>query len=365
MPDTIVSSNRTALVVLATLAVLVGMIPYALFVGLEIYLPLFALIVAPTTWSEIRKFESSATEAPTLGEMLLGAWGAASNGAIVSLMALSAYFLVWIVGLVFDLEIGTVAFWIAFAVALFFSFAMSFVAGEDLPRKLYPDFAGSGTVYYALLTERRRLFSLIALAIVALAALFFFFDRDGWVLASALVVFVIFTSMPLVSLEHGERGSPDKAKALAAVARALESAGFTVIQSPRTGRQDIDPLVATVDLLAQNEDRSMVVEVKAGAHKPNPVEWREAAALRMGARAFEQVMNETAEQPVNVRALMVFVDRKRSEGLDLFLDNSDLSVVDLPATAIQAVSDESGKADLEALAGLLLPDQPRPRIGAA
>ena len=108
-----------------------------------------------------------------------------------------------------------------------------------------------------------------------------------------------------------------------------------------------------------------MIEVKAGAHYPKAVEWREAATLRMGARAFEQVMNETAEAPVNVQPLMMLIDRGRAEGFDLFLTDSGVRAIDVPSQLIQGVTDEPGEVELAELAGLIVPDQSHPETGAA
>lgn len=360
----IATKSRIALTVLITLATLIGMVPYVFFVRLDYWLPLFAIIVAPSAWFELKKFDNTSSEKPSTGEILLGSWGTMSNGAMASLFGLAAYFVIWGIGALVDLEAHSVAFWVSLLLVIFFSWIAAILSGEQLPAKLYPSSAGSSSVYYALLVERWKLIRMTVLSIIILAALLLFLDLHGPVLASLLTVFLLATSLPIDSLEHGEGSSPGKAKALEIVSQSLESAGYGVVLTPRTGREDIDPLVATVDLLAQSGNKVLAIEVKSGTHRPDSVEWREAAALRMGARAFEQVMNEADEGPIEVQPLMVLIDRERSEGFDQFLIDKNLLVREL---TLRDNEEALSEAELANIAKTLLGAQPivHPEAGAA
>jgi hypothetical protein len=364
---TVVPLRRTALVAMTALAAGVGLLPYAIFLGKMRPLIMFgALIVAlPVAAWQLRGWSSQATEQPSTGEMILGAWSSVPYAAAVSLWGIFFYGLargvLWLVGKVallwgVELHLATErwAVWTSLGAAALVLVPVLGVATNDLVRLLYPTTAGARSPFFALLAERRRLRFMLLWSLVAVVALGTALWNLPSLLAVAAGICLLYSGASLETLGRAGTENGGRHPTLACLDRLLQAAGYETVLSPRSGHASLDPLLTTVDLLVRAPGQVWVMEIKARKPGKGAVEWYEASRLRNAALAMREVL--TTNQPeVDVEPLLVLVGRPRGDSLGPFLQREPMRVVDLDEaelTALAAVPEESQVRALTARLGL-------------
>lgn len=363
--------RRAALAGVVALGAVVGVLPYAVFLGryrAQVVVGAAVLAAAVAAW-RLRHARSLATEQPHPGEMLTGAWSIALYSAIVSLWGIAIYIAtyyaarttIWLGGVVFGSDEPTArwtelwAIRTSLSLTALIAIAAFGLAARKLVGMLYPPTAGARSPFYALIVEKRRLVGLI-LATLALAALAAVLLRDHprW-LASALLVVLVYTSAMLEGMGGGGGETRIKHRGLRGLERAFEAAGYETIRSPRTGRSGIDPLITTVDLLASAPGSAWVVEIKAVGK--DAVEWHEASRLRNAAYVMQETLAE--EDPsIRVEPLLVLAGRPRGESLDRYLEREAMRVVVVDGADLEAAGGEPDEARLRELAERLGVERP-------
>jgi hypothetical protein len=355
--------NRILLVFLIAGATLVGLLPFALYLGrYEIAIvAIGTAIVAVAAALRLRGIATFATEAPTVGEVLLAAWNAVAFGALLSLMGMTVHWGIgallrlvrWLVGLfggALSLAIETWSFWGSLAFAAMMALGVGFAAADEQSKKLYPDTAGVRSPFFSLLAEPKRLLVAGLVSAAALAAILIFFDPRSTGFTIALALYLFYTGIALESLQKSGGGKPGRSRAVQAVGKLLAAAGYQWISSPRTGRSQVDPLISTVDLLAISPRQALVIEIKGGEDEKQPVEWHEASRVSTAAWALQDVLRE--EQPsLHAQPMLVLIGRRPAESLHRYLRDEHVALAQFPdAKALDRVLSEEDSDRLRSLA---------------
>jgi hypothetical protein len=330
-PRDTVQINKLALVALAAGATLVGSSPFTLLYSrwwLPCFLVLFALLAGA---GAVRGAASRATASPRPLELLMAGASAAADSAVGALFGLLFYLCAYGVGWFaqwvaarFDTTLD-----IALDLANYFGIASTTVIvavlAPDMVRRLvnqaYPQAAGLRSAFYSIATFRRpRAWGQLA-AVVLLPVAF----RAGvGVLhfqakpAIAFLMYLLLTALllvvtaPLQSLGETSNLAKEPRSAITAVIAMFQAAGYTVVAAPRTGRDEIDPLLAhTPQFVAQSVRQAFAVEVRiAGSSGGNEHDEVAATAseLTSAAWALERYFRQSqGAAALPVTPLMLFV----------------------------------------------------------
>ncbi|HUP24368.1 MAG TPA: hypothetical protein VNB06_15660 [Thermoanaerobaculia bacterium] len=360
---TLSAPSRTLLSCLIAGATLVGLLPYALFLGRHeiAIVAIGTAVVTAAAAMRLRGIASFATEAPAVGEILLAAWNAVAFGALLSLLGMTVHWGIgtllrlvrWLVGLfggTLSLAIETWSFWGSLAFAAMMALGVGFAAADEQSKKLYPDTAGVRSPFFSLLAEPKRLLVAGLVSAAALAAILIFFDHRSTGFSVALAVYLFYTGISLESLQKSGGGKPGRSRAVQAVGKLLAAAGYQWISSPRTGRSQVDPLICTVDLLAISPRQALVIEIKGGDDEKQPVEWHEASRVSTAAWALQDVLRE--EQPsLHAQPMLVLIGRRPGESLHRYLRDEHVALAQFPdAKALDRVLSEEDSDRLRSLA---------------
>ncbi len=350
-----VAVDRVSLAAVLAGAAAVGVFPYALFVGSGstaailgrgwIAVPVLAALAAGAIATvRLRGFTSLATERPRFLEQLLGGWTSVAAGAAISLIGIVLYGLVRAVLrlarlIVEGLGGGFVpatahwALWTSLAFVALMVVSSARGGAEELAGKLYPNTAGARSPFHTLLVERRLLERallalLVTIAVGILVAAVASYWRPPWrALAVWLAIVFLYTAVSLDGLHRPQGESARRQRTVRALAKLLVAAGYEAHTAPRTGRSDVDPLIANVDLLALSPRRALVIEIKDGGGGA-PVEWHEAARVRTAAWALEEVLREE-QRSIEVIPVLVLFGRPRHASLEQYLKDEPLAVAEI------------------------------------
>lgn len=344
--------NRGALVAVCAGSAVVGFLPYAIFLRrFPVSTPAVALIVAAvvSAW-RLRRMSSLATEKPSVGEMLLGGWSNVALSATVSLWGMGVYWLTkgallavpavagWL-GVAIRPDPDFWADWVSLGVVLLAGVGVLTVASSELVESLYSTTAGARSPFFALLVEKYRLGFMMVASLVFVLVVTALLRSHPRILALCLGLYLLYSGASLDVLGRAGADTRGRQSCLRGLSRSLESAGYSAVLSPRTGRPDIDPLITTVDLLASSPQRAWVIEVKAEGPGKGPVEWHEASRLRNAAQVMQEVL--AAEEPtVEVEPLLILVGRRRGDSLDRYLQREAMRVVELEEDGLAELGDE-------------------------
>jgi hypothetical protein len=369
-----VKPNKLALVAIVAAGSGIGLFPFLLFIDTIRYLIVVVIAAAAlTAFLALRRLNTDATEEPSLGEWLLGAWSAVGYPSTIALFALVIYSVAF--GLValasyvakllgFDLSIDPSrwGYWVSLAFAGFPAPAYFRESAEDLFHNLYPRTAGSRSAFFPLLGMRLRIAIVLAASIGALAIMVVFdFRRPEFPIFLALLLF--YTSFPLSRLAHPRPGGL-QTEITEKLARLLEGAGYKVIRSPRTGKPEIDPLIQSIDMLARGNDSAFAVEVKSRGPAV-ALEWNEAAVLRTASSVLGEELADQAEPRVPVQPILVLVGGKIAPGLERFSKEERVPVLHL-ADPSMLEADPAGIANwFQAVRVAFAAGQPPPSLGGS
>jgi hypothetical protein len=111
------------------------------------------------------------------------------------------------------------------------------------------------------------------------------------------------------------------------IAAALEDEGFSTILSPQTGKPDVDPLIARLDIFAYRGEQALAVEIKHRAGETGSLDWRGATGLVTATRALVETPTELPEQVRSVNPLLVLVDDGPEPSLSKFCEEESIPLV--------------------------------------
>lgn len=357
--------NKLALLLLTWLGVIVGLAPVALFLGRP---RLLLYIAGASALSAVfyglllqESAETSATSSPSAVEFLLGGLSAVYLPAAGGIVSLVVYWVVygaaWLVGVLigwFRLEAQVVpqsiAYYPTVVLAVLFGVGSGVGVGQ-LRRQLYPDIAGVKSAFYDLISRGRRRLWTTAAALVSGVALALLLVREttGTWPYILLQVHLCILSLPL-SIAGGVPSRTTSA--IRAIEKLLTAAGYHTVLAPRTGDAAIDPLLANVDLIAHDDERAFVVQVKTRELSPSRVDWTAASSLQTAAWTLGGVSQKLDLTSKKVEPLMVLVGVKpdESQSLRAFSKEESVGVVDISSEDLAQILRADDPEDLRELA---------------
>jgi uncharacterized membrane protein YjjB (DUF3815 family) len=335
-------SARLRGVLLATLAAMLGAVPFLLFVDLLPFLPLVGAIAAVVAALSVRKLELPSAEPPTTGEWLLGGWSLVFVGSLISGEGFLLYGLLYggtraverlagLAGWTLDLGAGTIAL-VGSAFVAAMVVGMAGHGAKELLEKLHPRVAGTRSPFFPLASRPQTALLVAAGLVLGVAVALWWLDPRGLAFTVGLTLALLYSGLPLAQL--GERTTPrDEARLAGAVERLLAAAGYRVTRSPVTGNAEVDPLLAQVDYFAQAAEpaaagaRSYAVDVKVASGDNDSVDWTTASELRTAARALQATLQPAQGEGVRVDPLLVMVGGRSTEALRRFAAEEGVRLV--------------------------------------
>lgn len=331
------------------------------------------IVIARAT---LRKYEPSSTHPPRVIEYLLGTSGAVFVSALLGFLWLIVYAVV--VSLFFGVEaiidflevdIGINPQRIALVTSSLFGFFGVFVssisAARNMARQLFPNIAGTRPVFYELLQQQTsRVMSISALLLIVLLVALLIFSLTGSIGSLWFYLFLQFyilvASSPLYTTGAEPRWHPTARDSVRALIRVFESAGYTCIESPRTGDAEVDPLVTDLDIFVYDRRDAFAVGVLTDSDLP--VSWIAAADLRMAALAFEQFIYEFDVETQDVQPLLVLVGAKADQSLVAYAKDSRVGLHEMESMEqVKEILQSEDPAWLQAIAEELLAGLDRER----
>lgn len=312
-PDTRV--NRPAVALLSTLAAAIGLLPYVLFVE-HLWLLLMATPLALVlSFRGIRSTTTKAGEHPSITEMLLGGLGAVTLSATVSLMGVMFWGMTWgvlratawldrRVSLPFHVAESTSSpFWFSLVLTSLAFLVSVEPSARSLAKQLYPKTAGLRSAFYSLARFQRGRAALYVLGLVVTLLGVAAFSRlaehltHTWWFAVALSYALVLLGVPLQRRGEDGKEKSEAWSAIEAVGALFLANGYTVVLSPRTGREDIDPLLTqTPDLLAEDPEHAFAVAVKV-RDAAGPGDWAGIDELLSATWAINRFLHERDNPP--------------------------------------------------------------------
>src|SRR5262249_47754331 len=148
------------------------------------------------------------------------------------------------------------------------------------------------------LTARTRQLASIALlgfvvGIVGLA----FFEAHGLSFTLLLTTYFAATGSPLLDLGTKDR----RADTLAVLKKLLASTGYSLTEAPRTGDPEVDPLIASVDLLALAGSQGYAIKIQVLESQRTSADWSLAADVRAGAMALQGALRNESTTGIIVQ----------------------------------------------------------------
>lgn len=338
--------DKGTLVVLTAVASVVGVVPGILLLQRVHWLPYFAIGSTIVALLAVYKLKLTTTNRPGPLELILGWVGAIFPPAVLSLCVILVY---WFTVAVFRAMAGLadwlgrqltlvpsrVGFYVAITVALIWAPAFVIMGVRGLARQLYPETAGIKSPFYTLIATRRLLLLGVAiLALGAFLALVLTADLRGRWFYLLLDFYLLAVSAALWELGEQDRRPHAATDAGQAIRRLLGAQGFTVIASPRTGEQGIDPHLLKVDLFAHRGGQAFAIGIETAAESPAPVEWVEASSLVIAAGTLTDAPKQLGLDIGRVEPLMVLVGRVPADSLSAFARAQSIRILQIPDASV-------------------------------
>ncbi len=332
---------RRLIIVLLTLAATVaGIAPALLFLDHPEWLWLFAgEAVVLAFVCVFFMWTSYATNAPRPWEFLLGWLGAVCPPALLGLLWLVVYAILFVVW--GGIQPPPAALVVTLALAMFFGLFVILLSFVNLADQLYPNSAGIQSAFYGLLRQKgwQRVWGIAGVAMVgAVAATSMLpdvlFHRALVLLLIAIALFFVSAPWWLMSAQVSRIGRDDNA--VQTVEKLFQKAGYEFERDPRTGKADVDPLLTDLDMLARKGIENHLVRVESEHSTGQLVNWTAAAKLNMAATLLMQERCLAAE---NVDFRLILFDVEADESLAAPDIANDVRVVRLTADRVAQVLD--------------------------
>jgi hypothetical protein len=315
-------------------------------------------VLAALTVTFRRKTTMSTTE-PQPRHFVVAAASAAFHGSVTGYLWIGLYAIIALIIFVLRAIFGWPAVDDVFAAAARPSMygAVPFFVGSltltlrEVTEQLYPDRAGVQTVFETATLSPRLIWTftgiVLGCGVVMLVAAALNYQMPWWI-TTALLVAVVSGSIPLATLSSTDK-QPVVREAIDATRRMLESAGYEVLQAPRTGDASVDPLLADLALYvrAPGRNRAFAIDIKA-APEGETLDWSAASSLTLKVSALTNIETREAggEMTATITPVLVTLT-PTNRTLHEFAQDHDVMLFDLAAAA---VATETGRsADSRAL----------------
>lgn len=339
------------------IAVVIGLAPVALYLGRPQLLLYFAVgsgLVAASYF--LSKDKATATHPPALSEIVLAGAQSISLWGFLGLIWLGFYKAVYWVIWIFADDPARLAYYPVLVIAGLIGIAIAVATAQSLHDPLYFIMPGTRSVYYTQIVQKRGrllMYTAWVLFMIVIEAVLLWVARGtsstGFYLILQLIPY--FAGAPLLIL--GSR-SRTESNVIEAVIKLLSALGYTVIRSPHTGDEALDPMLGGLDLIAYDEDRAFAIDVKSSSNSTEQVEWTAASSLRFKAKALEfrdvcEKLGVPSLADKTVQPLMMLVEIKQADSLVEFskeesfpIETIENKVIDLAS----ATDDQSTLLDL-------------------
>lgn len=344
--------NRLAMAVTTAAATVIGLLPFALFLGKVPWLGWIALLAAALALVETRRLETEAIDPPSLGEWLLAGYGLVGQSASISIVGFLFYGIGWQVAAWLE-QLGWIAagypgaagFWTAVALLGPMTLVFGSVLTESLGAWLYDRPAGVRTPFFALVSKPRKVLMVALGGVAAFALLWVVSSPTGTWFQVGLNVILIYTALPLN--QSAVSSSKPQQRAAGAVQDLLAGYGYRTQIRPRTGNPDIDPLISRVDLVAWDGQRIFAVEVKQAPAAAPALEWSAANSVRTAAAILRDELSARTAETAEVSPLLVVVGGRITDSLHQFAREQDVLLAHFPDAAVleAGVRDELSPAE--------------------
>lgn len=329
---------------------------------------LLALLVAVATALGMRG--RSIPEAPTPS---VGVFALATATLLFSVVAIAfaSWVLYWILvlGLTLleeltplDLDADSIAGWIAPAWLAGLLLGYSPTAARELASSLYPAAGLHSRLFDVTRYQRSALLKRAAGAVVGVGTLIvlaYSADLPGEDPGTTLLVSLMLVVSLFATPESSPRVGTATGSDVENVTRSLEQRGWTVMPSPQTGEEGIDPLLAEVDLFAYKGHRSLLLEVRGERGESTPTQWAACTSLLTAARALPRTV--LPPDVGSVDPVMVLVDSEVEPAIDRFARMHDVSliVLDTRERSTYVNGPEPVRDELESVAELAVSGRAR------
>jgi hypothetical protein len=144
---------------------------------------------------------------------------------------------------------------------------------------------------------------------------------------SIAAVALLYGALPLALIDSRARPVPGGITETAAA--VLQRGGYTVIQAPRTGNPEVDPLIHNITLVARSGATTFAIEVKDLGRAKAPLEWNAASAVRTAATVLQQELWSQPNAPPHVRPVLVVAGGEITDSLRRFTSVEGVALVHL------------------------------------
>jgi hypothetical protein len=230
-----------------------------------------------------------------------------------------------------------VGLWVSLPIIILFVVANGVNLADTLRRGLYPDTAGMRSPFYSLARfDRTRALAyllglLIVLGVTATAFAIAPAMTARWWFTALLAYALVLVGVPLQSLAEPSKKKPAGWDVVDAVKQLFEAGGYSVVQSPRTGREDIDPLLTNApDLFAEAPGRRFAIAVKWRS-RSGPADAAGVDELLSAAWAINKHLHEVSSTDApEVRPLLVVVGADPSPVIRIYELNDQVRLLWVP-----------------------------------
>lgn len=354
--------NRPALAGAMTVGQATGILPACFLIGgPRIALIAIGIVAVLTVLTvSFRGAATMSTTEPRPRHFVIAAASAAFHGGVTGYIWIALYvmlaLIIWVLRAIFGWPAVPDVFAAASRLSIYA--AMPFFVGSltltlrEVMEQLYPNRAGAQTVFETAALAPRLVWLCTGIVLgcgaVLLAAAALNYQMSVW-LAIGLMVAVVSGSVPLATLSATDK-RPSVREAIDATRRVLLSAGYEVLQAPRTGDASVDPLLADLSLYVRTPDRrrAFAIDIKASP-TDQPLDWSEASSLKLKVSALAGIETREAggEMKGTITPVLVALT-PTSSALREFAEDQDVMLFDL-GTAARAT--ETGRsADIRAIA---------------
>ena len=382
------SIPRVWLIAFYVLAVMVGLLPFALVIHSGRFLLIAAVSVGIAAAIVTRATTQYAGHSPAAIEIVLGLIGSSSFGVICGAFGIVSFILVrftvalyeWLILSVplaaWTPETGPAESWASY-LSLIVPEALVLICAvaicvEDAPRfvtKLYPSLPGQRSPYFALSQQPKHLWLLwmkVAFGVVAimLVVSFPYLDRiiqplSGHAsllayLSSVFGLLMLNAFWIVFTQDLWDTKSPDLSRTrnqplVKKIQILMEAAGYQVRLYPQTGNEKADPLIALLDFVAIRSDRSIAGGVKAYA---DPVLLRrELASLRPAVWALEDQLSKNRSSKIVLEPVLFLAggaaQANDTAEVSAFAEGLNVRIIDLAEIELDELvgdKDDAGRA---------------------
>jgi hypothetical protein len=265
-------------------------------------------------------------------------------------------------------DTANIAFYFTFGVAALFGLGIAAAIGESIATRIYSVSSSRNVEYSKTLSEQSRTYLYLMLNLIALAAMVFLVSRFGG--KGGFFFHLVLQLIPYLGsfwvLNLGTRVYSDS-EVVERIGRVLRAMDFEVVFSPRTIGQELQSLLAGVDMLATRTNEAYIIQVKTASSSASDVDWTTGSGLRIKAATLR--IPEIAEKVAgaslsnkNVIPLLIICGRKQDPSLAEFLREQELQVVMLDSEAMNLLPAIRSDAELIAFGEKYFPQMARTAV---